>query len=140
MFCEINVQSAAHITLIHNPRPTIYLFISFSIFLTDPRSSIPDPRSPIPYPRSSILDPRFPVNLEVLLIKMVLFFFFTTEFISFSKEIRKPTRSGKAPYAISILWLCSAASRLRDSQVQRYPNKHIRGTYVTQTRSLSCFQ
>ena len=31
--------------------------------------------SSIPDPRSSILDPSFPVNLEVLLIKIVLFFF-----------------------------------------------------------------
>ena len=93
MFCEINVQSAAHITLIHNPRPTIYLFISFSIFLTDPRSSIPDPRSPIPYPRSSILDPRFPVNLEVLLIKMVLFFFLPLNLSLFPKKfVNRPVQ------------------------------------------------
>ena len=51
MFCEINLQSAAHITTIHNSRPTIYLFISFSIFFN--RSSILHPRSPIPDPRSS---------------------------------------------------------------------------------------
>ena len=38
MLCEINLQSAARITTIHNPRPTIYLFISFSISFN--RSSI----------------------------------------------------------------------------------------------------
>ena len=58
--------SAAHITTIHDL--FIYLFILFSnFFLTDPRSPIIDPRS-------SILDPDFPVNLEVMLIKIVLFF------------------------------------------------------------------
>ena len=112
MFCEINLQSAAHITTIHNPRPTIYLFISFSIFFN----------------RSSILDPRFPVNLEVFLIKIVLFL--TTEFITFSKVIREPPSFEKALYAISILWTCSAARRMRDSQVQSYPNRHVRHKHV----------
>ena len=51
MLCEINLQSAAHITTTHNSRPTIYLFISFSIFFN--RSSILHPRSPIPDPRST---------------------------------------------------------------------------------------
>ena len=125
MFYEINLQSAAHITTIHNSRPTIYLF-PFSIFFNG--FSIFHPRSPIHDPRSSL-----PVSLKVLLIKIVLFL--TTEFITFSKVIRKPTRSGKAPCAISILWACSAARRLRDSQVQSYPNKHIRHTYVVQARS-----
>ena len=54
MFCEIYLKSAANITTIHDL--FIYLFISFSSFFTDPRSSI--------------LHPRFPVNLEVLLIKI----------------------------------------------------------------------
>ena len=55
-------------------RSTIYLFIYlfiyfiFKFFLTDPRSPIP--RSP----DSSILDPDFPVNHDVLLIKIILFF------------------------------------------------------------------
>ena len=45
-----------------SPRSTIYLkFILFQFFFN--RSSIPDPRSPI-------LDTSFPVNLEVLLIKI----------------------------------------------------------------------
>ena len=63
MFCEIYLQSAAHI--ITDPR-FIYLFYLQVLFN---RSFIPD---------FSILDPDFPVNLEVLLIKMTLrlFFFF----------------------------------------------------------------
>ena len=55
MFCEIYLQSAAHITT--DPR-FIYLFY-FQVLFN----------------RSSILDPDFPVNLEVLLIKIILFFF-----------------------------------------------------------------
>ena len=122
MFCEINLQSVAHTTTIHNPQPTIYLFISLSIFF-----------KPILDSRSSILDPRLPLNLEVLLCKIVLFL--TSEFITFSKVICEPTRTGKAPYAISILWTCSVTRRLRDSQVQSYPNRHIRHTPVAHTRS-----
>ena len=59
MFCEIYLKSAVHdeIPTIHDLFKTY--FIS-SFFLTDPRSPI--------------LDPSFPVNLEVLLIKIVLFF------------------------------------------------------------------
>ena len=48
----------------------IYLFY-FQVLFN--RSSIPD--FSILDPRSSILDPDFPVNLEVLLIKIILFFF-----------------------------------------------------------------
>ena len=122
MICEINLQAVAHTTTIHNPQPTIYLFISLSIFF-----------KPILDSRSSILDPRLPLNLEVLLCKIVLFL--TSEFITFSKVICEPTRTGKAPYAISILWTCSVARRLRDSQVQSNPNRHIRHTPVAHTRS-----
>ena len=73
MFCEIYLQSATacHITTILYL--FIYLFYFQVFFLTDPRFSIPNSRS-------SILDPRSrssssPVNLELLLIKTVLFFF-----------------------------------------------------------------
>ena len=59
MFCEIYLQSVAHITT--DPR-FIYLFY-FQVLFN--QSSIPD---------FSILDPDFPVNLEVLLIKIILFF------------------------------------------------------------------
>ena len=58
----------------HDPR-FIYLFILLSSFfepVLDPRFSIP-----ILDPRSSILDPGFPVNFEVLLIKIILFFWTT---------------------------------------------------------------
>ena len=72
MFCEIHLQSAVHIT---TDLRFIYLFYFQGLFN---RSSIPD---------SSILDPDFPVNLGVLLIKVILFFFSTTEVISCSKII-----------------------------------------------------
>ena len=63
-----------------SPQSTIHLkFILFHVFLTDRRSLTPDLRSPI-------LDPSFPVNLKVLLIKIVLFFP-TTEVITCSKAI-----------------------------------------------------
>ena len=67
MFSEIYLQSAAHI--ITDPR-FIYLFYLQVLFN---RSLIPD--FSILDPRSSILDPDFPVNLEVFLIKIILFFF-----------------------------------------------------------------
>ena len=60
MFCEIYLQSAAHIT---TDPPFIYSFY-FQVLFN--RSWIPS---------SSILDPDFPVNLEVLLIKIILFIF-----------------------------------------------------------------
>ena len=66
MFCEIYLQSAADITTIHD----LFIYFIFKFFfylILDPRFSIPDPRS-------SIVDPPFPVNLEVLLITIVLFF------------------------------------------------------------------
>ena len=59
MFCEIYLQSVAHITT--DPR-FIYLFY-FQVLFN--QSLIPD---------FSILDPDFPVDLEVLLIKIILFF------------------------------------------------------------------
>ena len=54
LFCEIYLQSTAHIT--------IFLFILFSCFLTNPLS-------PVLHRRSLILAPGFPVNLEALLSK-----------------------------------------------------------------------
>ena len=61
MFCEIYVQSMAHITTIHD----LFIYFIFKFFFK--WSSIPDPLS-------LILDPDFPVNLEVLLIKIIFFF------------------------------------------------------------------
>ena len=61
MFCEIYVQSAAHITTIHD----LFIYFIFKFLLN---------RSSIPYSPSTILDPDFPVNLEVLLIKIIVFF------------------------------------------------------------------
>ena len=72
MLCEMYLQSAAHITTDTRFIYSFYFQVLFN------RSSIPD---------SSILDPDFPVNLEVLLIKIILFFFSTTEVISCSKII-----------------------------------------------------
>ena len=93
MFCEIYLQSAANITALIR-----YWFIHliFKFFLTDPRSLIP---------RSSILDPDFPVNLEFLLIKIILFFS-TTEVISCSKTINtfKRKNSLANPFRKSSIW------------------------------------
>ena len=61
MFCEIYVQSAAHITTIHD----LFIYFIFKFLLN---------RSSIPYSPSPIFDPDFPVNLEVLLIKIIVFF------------------------------------------------------------------
>ena len=41
MFCEIYLQSAAHIITIHN----LFISVVFKFFLTDPRSPILDSRS-----------------------------------------------------------------------------------------------
>ena len=54
----------------HDPR-FIYL-VDFQVFFN--RSSISDPRFSLPDRPSSILASGFPVNLEVLLIKIVIFF------------------------------------------------------------------
>ena len=73
MFCEIYLQSVAHITT----DPDLFIYFIFKVFLTDPRSLIS---------RSSILYSDFPEKLEVLLIKIILFFA-TTEVMSCSKII-----------------------------------------------------
>ena len=63
---------------IYSLRPTsslihdLFIYFIFKFFLTDPWSLIS--WSSILDPRSSILDPDFPVNLEVLPIKIILFF------------------------------------------------------------------
>ena len=62
------------------------------------------PRSTIFSNQSSILDPDFPVNLEILIIKIILFFS-TTEVITCSKVMN--TFEESCPY------------------------KHMRDTYVT---------
>ena len=71
IFCQIYPQYAAHndITTIHN-LSKIYFISSF--FFN--RSWIPDSRPPI-------LDASFPVNLEVLFVKIVLFFDYTLFFL-----------------------------------------------------------
>ena len=70
MFCEMHLQSAVHVTTTHD----LFIYFIFKFFFN--RSSIPDPRfsiGPILHPWSSNLAPAFPVNLEVLLIKIALF-------------------------------------------------------------------
>ena len=120
MFCEIYLQSVAHIT-------TIYFFISFQVFFN--RSAIPDSPSPI-------LDPDFPVNLEVLLIKIILFCDHWSNHLFQSNQCFQVIEVVDQPVAekLDVGFLCAAsgaASRVRDSQVQSYPYKHIRDTYVT---------
>ena len=122
MFCEIYLQSVAHITTIHD----LLLLLLFFKW-----SSIPDSPSPI-------LDPDFPVNLEVLLITIILFFFFdhwsdhlfqSNQRFQAIEFVNRPV-----PDKLDMGFLCSAsgvASRVRDSQVQSYRYKHIRDTYVT---------
>ena len=125
MFCEIYLQSEAHITT--GPR-FIYSFY-FQVLFN--RSSIPD---------SSILDPDFPVNLEVLLIKIIRFFFFfdhwsdrlfqnnqhfqAIEFLD--QTIPEKLDMGFLFYGHEVLQVECA-----DSQVQSYLYKHIHDTYIT---------
>ena len=123
MFCEIFLQSEAHITT--GPR-FIYSFY-FQVLFN--RSSIPD---------SSILDPDFPVSLEVLHIKIVLFFldhwsdrlfqnnqhFQAIEFLD--PTVPEKLDMGFLFYGHEVLQVECA-----DSQVQSYPYKHIRDTHVT---------
>ena len=118
MFCQIYLQSVAHITI--DPR-FIYLFY-FQVFFN----------------RSSILDPDFPVNLEVLLVKIILFFFDhwsdqlfqnnqrfqAIEFLD--QPVPEKLDMGFLFYGHEVLQVECA-----DSQVQSYPYKHIRDTYVT---------
>ena len=72
MFCEIYLQSAAHIDI---------------FFKVDVISSFFFNRPSILDPRSLMLDPSFPVNLEVFLINWWLFFVLATEVITFSEVI-----------------------------------------------------
>ena len=68
MFCEIYLQSTAHITTIHD----LFIYFIFKFFwpILDGRSPILDPPSSILQPLSSILDPGFIVHFEVLLISL----------------------------------------------------------------------
>ena len=120
---------------IYSLRPTsslihdLFIYFIFKFFLTDPRSLIP---------RSSILDPDFPVNLEVLLIKIILFFFDhwsdqlfqnnqhfqAIEFLD--QPVPEKLDMGFLFYGHEVLQVECA-----DSQVQSYPYKHIGDTYVT---------
>ena len=119
---------------IYSLRPTsplihdlfIYLFY-FQVLFN--RSLIPD---------FSILDPDFPVNLEVLLIKIILFFsdhwsdqlfqnnqhFQAIEFLD--QLVPEKLDMGFLSYGHEVLHV-----ECVDSQVQSYPYKQIRDTYVT---------
>ena len=120
---------------IYSLRPTsslihdLFIYFIFKFFLTDPWSLIS---------RSSILDPDFPVNLEVLLIKIILFFFDhwsdqlfqnnqhfqAIEFLD--QPVPEKLYMGFLFYGHEVLQVECA-----DSQVQSYRYKHIRDTYVT---------
>ena len=120
---------------IYSLRPTsslihdLFIYFIFKFFLTDPWSLIS---------RSSILDPDFPVNLEVLLIKIILFFFDhwsdqlfqnnqhfqAIEFLD--QPVPEKLDMGFLFYGHEVLQVECA-----DSQVQSYPYKNIRDTYVT---------
>ena len=132
IFCVVYLQSVAHIT-------TIYLFIYFQVFFLN-RSLIPDSPSPILDPRSSILDPDFPVHLEVLLIKIVLFFDHRSNHLFQSNQRFQAIEfvDRPVPEKLDMGFLFyghgstgSAVSRVRDGQVQSYPSKHIRDSYLT---------
>ena len=120
---------------IYSLRPTsslihdLFIYFIFKFFLTDPWSLIS---------RSSILDPDFPVNLEVLLIKIILFFF-----DHWSDQLFQNNQHFQAiefldqpvPEKLDMGFLFNGHKVLQvecaDSQVQSYPYKHIRDTYVT---------
>ena len=121
---------------IYSLRPTsslihdLFIYFIFKFFLTDPRSLIP---------RSSILDPDFPVNLEVLLIKIIRFFFFD----HWSDRLFQNNQHFQAiefldqtvPEKLDMGFLFHRHEVLQeeceDSQVQSYLYKHIRDTYIT---------
>ena len=120
---------------IYSLRPTsslihdLFIYFIFKFFLTDPWSLIS---------RSSILDPDFPVNLEVLLIKIILFFF-----DHWSDQLFQNNQHFQAiefldqpvPEKLDMGFLFNGHKVLQvecaDSQVQSYPHKHIPDTYVT---------
>ena len=120
---------------IYSLRPTsplihdLFIYFIFKFFLTDPWSLIS---------RSSILDPDFPVNLEVLLIKIILFFF-----DHWSDQLFQNNQHFQAiefldqlvPEKLDMGFLSYGHEVLHvecvDSQVQSYPYKQIRDTYVT---------
>ena len=109
-------------SLIHH----LFIYFIFKFFLTDPWSLIS---------RSSILDPDFPVNLEVLLIKIILFFFDhwsdqlfqnnqrfqAIEFLD--QPVPEKLDMGFLFYGHEVLQVECAVS-----QVQSYPYKHISDT------------
>ena len=116
MFCEIYLQLCGphH----HDPR-FIYIFY-FQVFLT------------YDYPRSSILDPDFPVNVEVLLIKIVLVFDHRSNQLFQSNRLFQAIEFVDPPVPEKLdMGFLFYGHEVRDSQVQSYPYKHIRDTYVT---------
>ena len=157
MFCEIYLQSAAHITIgsistVSRVRSLIlpeerfggWVWAHFpeQRLVIEPNittiRSLTDPRSTILYHRSSILDPNFPVNLKVLLIMIILFFYHWSNhlfqsnqsFQAIAEFVDRPVPEkldmGFLFYGHEVLQVECA-----DSQVQSYPYKHIRDTYVT---------
>ena len=101
----------------HDPRFTYFIFKFF--FLPDPWFSIPDPPS-------SILHSGFPVNLEALLIKIAIAPFFdhrsnklfqSDQRFQAIEFVVRPV-SEKPDMGFLFRWTSSAASRVRDNQVQ----------------------
>ena len=110
MFCESCLHSVAHIT-------TIYLFILLSICLN---------RSSIPYSPSPILDPRSWFSSKPQ------FYSFRSSRLFQSNQRFQAIEFVDRPVPEKLdMAARGAASGVRDSQVQSYPNKHIRDTYVT---------
>ena len=125
MFCEIYLQSVAHITTIHDL--FIYLFYFQVFFLSDPRS-------PILHHRSSILI--FQETSKFYSLRLFFFFDYLSAHLFQSNQRFQAIEfvDRPVPEKLNIGFLCSArgvASRVRDSQVQNYRYKHSRDTYVT---------
>ena len=101
MFCEIYLQSVAHITTIHD-----LFFYFFSKVILDPRFSITDPRSWFSSKPRSFTHYLFQGNQRFQAIEFV---------------------DRPVPDKLDMGFLCSAsgiASRVRDCQVQSYWYKH----------------
>ena len=117
MFCEIYLQSVAHITTIPD------LFILFtSFFLTDPRS-------PILHHRYSILIFQYTSKFYTFRL-----FFWSNHFPSNQRFQVIEFVERPVPEKLDMGFLCAASgatSRVRDSQVQSYPYNHIYDTHVT---------
>ena len=110
-------------------RSTIYLkFILFQVFFN----------------RSSIPDPSFLVNLKFLLLKI----FLKLSLVINAFKVFQATEFDDRPvpekldmgFLLTWKWHIVLHCRVRYIQVQSYPYKHIRDTYLTSDELLSRFQ